>query len=483
MPKRNLIWVLAIVAAATVTMLIMRRQPPRQEPTHEPAPLRAVDRVAETIRTHYYRPVEEAELLRGAARGMAEALDEFTSYASPDRVQALRRRMDGFARGLGLEIDRFGRRTEIVSVAYDSPAYREGLPLGWQIVTVAGRPVATMTLEQVRRRLSPAVGAAVDLSVATPKGPQRVRTLTLVGADFEVESVTGLARQPTGQWIHTIDPESPTAYVRIREFVNNTAEKVQQAFRALRGAGGLVLDLRGNPGGKSDVAIQIADLFLREGRIVQMIDRRGPGRRYEAHTAGTLPEIPLVVLIDEETASGAELVAGALRTHHRAVLVGTRTRGKGCVQSMIDLGGDAGVLHLTTAEFVVGPEGPITHRPGSKTWGIEPHQRVTVPVARRQVLRRLRARAALPAEAPRPTTRETMAPTQPRHPRIVTRMLELDAQLAGAVRLLKEPKKMEAILAAARRRAREAARAATQPRGKTPGRKRKRPAPSKDSRD
>ena len=475
MPKRNIIWIVAILAGAAALIWITRRQPGPVS-AGRPERLRPVADVYEKIQSDYYLPVEDRALFRGAVRGMVEELDEFSTYLPPERIATFRQRMDGFERGLGLKVVEVDGRFEVVSVLHDSPAGRLRIRPGQRILMINGTNLARATSDEVRTMLAVDVGESVELTLwsAARKG----RTVELTAAEFRVESVRGLSRDPEGQWGWWLEAEPAIAYVQIREFVDDTPERFQGVFRALDGMAGLVLDLRGNPGGKGTVAVRFADLFLREGLIVKMVHRGGDVERHEAHEPGTLPDVPLVVLVDGRTASGAELLAGALWVHHRAVLVGTRTRGKGCVQSMLDLGGELGMINLTTSQFVLERLGPITREPDSTSWGVAPHVRVAIGRDSAASLRRLRAAAEVrPDPQTQPKSRPVTKPAKPRLPATVRGLLRHDAQLARAVTLLSEPDAISTILAAEREKARLAEEAAaSQPAKARNGRAAKRKA-------
>lgn len=198
-------------------------------------------------------------------------------------------------------------------------------------------------------------------------------------------------------------------------------------------------------------AVATADLLLREGVIVAFAGRNEPAKQYLAEPDGTFPEFPVVVLIDAGTASGAEIVAGALRLHDRAVLVGTRTRGKGAVQTMFRLADRLGQINLTTSQLLIGADQLISRMPGSDDWGVDPHDglEVVIPAPRRRKLRQLRLRVEVlgPSVRTRPATRPATAATAA-HP-MYRKFMSLDSQLTRAIELLQEPAEIEEILRAA----------------------------------
>lgn len=469
MPKRNIIWAIAILAATAGVMWVMRSNPYRStgggRGRYDPL-AGAVGQIEED----YYTTLDEETLkaLRvKAIAAIADSLDEFSTYIPPDKFQAFEQRMGGFIRGSGLRTRHTpGEAPVVTAVLYRSPADQAKIRVGKLIVRINSRPAAEIEQRLFCDMLNPPLGESVSLVLRGP-GELAERAVTLTSDKFPIESVTGLYRlrhdDEAGRWAWMLDADAAIAYVRVREFVNDTVDKFRQTLRTAGAVKGLVLDLRGNPGGKSNVAIELADMFLSKGLIVRTLGRGDTvenakdGKHSNAHGRGTIEPIPLVVLVDEQTSSGAEVVAGALWAHHRAVLVGVRTRGKGCVQTMIELPGGLGLLNLTTSQFVFARGGIITRTPQSKTWGIAPHVTVRISPADQQALARLRAEAQRPPEAEKPTTGP--AAPKPKAP-LPDRLLEADYQLARALGLLRRPVEYERVLQAERLRSKQEADAA-----------------------
>ena len=455
MPKRNLIWVIALVVTAVVTFQVSRPPPPVADPVMEQ--LRPMAEAYRLIQDNSLLPVKDVDLLRGAAGGLAGAVDEFSTYIPADKVEAFGRRMEGKERGVGLRMDFLDGGAIVRGAMFGTPAYQAGLRAGDVLLSVNGSPVEHLTAAQVDGLLRDGpVGRTVRLEVQ--RADEAPRVVALVCQDTPVETVVGLYRDAAGKWVYLADPNNRAAYFRIREFTPSTMEEFQTAYRQVDGMSGLILDLRDNPGGRLPSAVDVADLFLAQGTIVTVTDRVGQSRHYVARPEGTYPaDLPVVVLIDGRTASAAEIVAGALREGRRAVLVGTRTRGKGYVQSMIQLPGDLGQINLTTSEWLLGEDRHISRRAGSETWGIDPHVGISVLPAKRQRLAMLRARCELPAadeEKPSSTRRTPAAmpattETAPNEPSIGVSLLEADAPLARAVELLRSPHDIQQLLNAA----------------------------------
>ncbi|MGB2822585.1 MAG: S41 family peptidase, partial [Phycisphaerae bacterium] len=366
MPKRNVIWTLAIVAAGVATVLLTRTTEPPEESAVPP-----VARAYQKIRDRWYFPPDDAVLQQEAVRAMVEQLDEHSSYVAPERIPSFHARLDGRARCVGLLVERVGQVVEIIGSLPGSPAHRASIEPGGRLVAIDGRSAADYTDEEMRKLLEAPDPNTLKLTMIDALG--RPRTCELARDEFLIETVTGLTRTPDGPWDYTLDADEKIAYLRIREFVPRATEYLRQALRKLGGTRGIVLDLRDNPGGRIEIGYAVANLFLRNGVIFTRIDRTGRRWAFPAHSAGTQPPTPMVVLINARTASAAELVAGAMSLHDRAVLVGARTCGKGLVQSMIRLDGGLGQVNLTTAEFLVGTGLRIARLPGRESWGLEPH--------------------------------------------------------------------------------------------------------------
>ena len=459
-PKRNLIWIVAIIAAAAVTALVTRTPPPIIHSNRAaPDPLEGVSRL---IRENYARPVDEELLQRGAITGMVGSLDEFSSFVPPGKVSQFQRRLAGMETGLGLRVDMADGNAVVIGPLPGSPAFDARIYSDDRILAIDGLEVSGMTRGQIERLLQGERDAPVKLTLLSVDGQRK--TVTIRRQEYALETVQGLCRDEEGNWIYLISPDDGAAYLRIKEFVSRTGRQLQGAMRSASALRGLILDLRGNPGGFRDAALEVADMFLKQGSIVTIVSRSGAETPL-AHAEGTYPDLPMVVLIDGGTASAAEIVAGALNYNGRAVLLGTPSRGKRCIQSMIPLDNGLGQINLTTAEFYFGPARP----PEGRAWRLQPDELCAMPEASQEKLNRLRNRAEVLLR-PHPATRAATHPATAPHRASVEEILELDTQLARAIGLLKHPEAMQEMLKrAAATRAAEASRpAATAPAHRAP---------------
>jgi carboxyl-terminal processing protease len=230
-------------------------------------------------------------------------------------------------------------------------------------------------------------GTPVTLTVLH-EGEEKTEKITLVRAIIDVPSVLGDHRKPDDSWDYMYDKEDKIGYVRISSFIPNTTEELKKALVELKAEGmrGLVLDLRDNPGGLLNAAVEISDLFVSEGKIVGTKGRNVAGKDYEAHKEGTHEDFPMVVLVNQNSASASEIVSACLQDNKRAKIVGQRTYGKGSVQNIIELEDGNSVLKLTVATYQR-PSGKNIHRfknaKDSEDWGVSPDPGLEVKLSPR----------------------------------------------------------------------------------------------------
>ncbi|MHA6347202.1 S41 family peptidase [Roseivivax sp. CAU 1761] len=300
--------------------------------------------IFERIRVQYVEEVEEKDLIEAAINGMLTSLDPHSSYLSPDDAQDMRVQTRGEFGGLGIEVTQEDGFVKVVSPIDDTPAAEAGIEAGDFITHVDGESVLGLTLDE-----------AVDL-MRGPVGSEIVITVVREGRDepFDVSIV----RDTITLTAVRARNEGETVVLRITTFNDQTfpnlEEKMAEQIEAAGGIdkiNGFVIDLRNNPGGLLTQAIKVSDAFLDAGEIVSTRGRNPEdGERFNA-TAGDLAEgKPIVVLINGGSASASEIVAGALKDHRRAIVVGTKSFGKGSVQTVMPLRGD-GAMRLTTARY------------------------------------------------------------------------------------------------------------------------------------
>ncbi len=289
--------------------------------------------------------------------GATNALDTYSAYLTPGQLGEVYAQIDGNFVGLGIELKMDDGRLLIVRVITGSPAQQAGIRAGDHITKVDGQPIQGLNTDQAANLLLGEEGSLVVVSVVTPGHP--TRELHIRRRRVDVPSVDG---------IEMLDPAQGIAYLRINCFQKSTARDLEATLWQLhrQGMRRLIIDVRGNPGGLLSTAVDAADLFLDRGLIVSTRGRNvQEDFTYTARSGGTW-SVPLVVLIDENSASAAEIFAGAIRDHRRGTLVGVRTYGKGSVQGIFPLSMDGAGVRLTTAKF---------YSPGGRSYtrvGVEP---------------------------------------------------------------------------------------------------------------
>ncbi len=299
------------------------------------------------------QPVDDVALIRGAIRGMLEALeDPFTSYMDPDTYRQSQIPLEGEFEGIGAWVDPDGEFLTIVSPMPGSPAEKAGLKPGDQIIGVDGEDVTGIDGNLVIRRILGPAGTKVRLTVRREGVEEPL--------EFEIERARITIPSVESRML-----ENDIGYVQLMQFGDGTDEDLRAALRELLAQEpvGLILDLRNNGGGFLDTAIEVASEFVSEDVI--LYEEHGSGER-EAHLrrdGGLALDIPLVVLVNEGTASASEIVAGALQDYGRAPLIGTKTFGKGSVQIVTPLADDQGAIRVTIARWLT-PQERLIHGVG-----------------------------------------------------------------------------------------------------------------------
>jgi carboxyl-terminal processing protease len=461
MPKRNLIWIAAIIALALLAVWLAK-PPPKETGPFEP--LIQIDHLAR----EYYVETPPKDAILGAIRGYLRELDPFCRYIQPEWPQYLDRIVQGRRCDLGLHYVIEGGQVRILGAMPDSPSLQAGVRGGDVLLAVNSIRIDSPTRRKVDELLDGPENQVVPLLVRRGQEELTLRPLRL---PYSVETVTGICRQRDGQWVYWIDPDARIAYVRIAEFATGTADAFDAVATALtrEELAGLVLDLRDNPGGPLREALEVVDRFVDSG-LVLLIRGRDGEERLMARADRALGRMNIVVLVNGQTVSAPEVVAGAMKQHRRAVLVGERTFGKNVIQKPFELGMNMGTVMLTTARYYFsesaatqpqsrptsrgvggsgeGPGSPGVPPNGRGDAGIAPDLTVEQGATDIEALRSLRYFAeALPAPTTRPTTRPSTRPSsQPAAPPELAKIMRLDRQLAKAVDLLRSPEAMAAIL-------------------------------------
>ncbi len=317
--------------------------------------------VFERIRADYVREVSDKELIEAAINGMLSSLDPHSSYMGPDSFKDMQVQTRGEFGGLGIEVTMESGYVKVVSPIDDTPAFRAGIKAGDFITQLDDQPVQGLTLAEAVEKMRGKINTDIRLTIR--REGREPFEVTLTRAAIKIQSV---------RW----RTEKNIGYVRITSFSEQTESGLIRAIKKLndklgKKLIGLVLDLRNNPGGLLDQAIKVSDAFLDRGEIVSTRARRAEDvQRFNAAKGDLLDGKPIVILINRGSASASEIVAGALQDHRRAVVLGTRSFGKGSVQTIMPLSGQ-GAIRLTTAQYFT-PSGRSI-----QAKGIEPDIEVT----------------------------------------------------------------------------------------------------------
>lgn len=342
----------------------------------------------------YVEDPDEDKMVDSAVRAMVQSLDDpFTAYLSPEELQSFDKAVRGTFSGIGAEVDIQDRYLHITSPLEDSPAWKAGVLAGDTVLEIDGESTLDMSLADAVSKLTGEAGTDVKILVRHKNGEEKL--LTITRAAINVPTVRGLDRDETGHWDFVLDSTNDIAYIRLSQFTGKSADDFEAAARALkkRNVKGLIVDLRFNPGGLLDAAVRISDIFLPEGkRIVSVKGRSVPEKVYRSSDATILPDIPVVLIGNESSASASEVLSGALTDNDRAQFIGTRTFGKGSVQQVLKLNDDLGALKITNAYYYL-PNGRNIHRrKGNDTWGVDPLDGFYVPMATEAVQKMLEVR-------------------------------------------------------------------------------------------
>ena len=309
------------------------------------------------VQRNYVKEVETEKLITGAIKGMLGSLDPHSSYLTEDAYRELQTETEGRFGGLGLEITVRNGVLTVISPIEGTPAARAGVQPGDQVVGIDDRSTEELGLADAVKRLRGPKGSSVTISVRR-EGQEKLLKFTIVRDVIEISSVRA----------HVL--ESGFLYARIAQFQDRTSENLKAALAKEQPGSesikGFVLDLRNNPGGLLNQAVGVSDLFLDSGLIVYTDGRQDQQKqKFSASRENSRTGFPMVVLVNGGSASASEIVAGALQDHKRALILGTKTFGKGSVQTILPLDGRS-ALRLTTAKYFT-PNGRSIH-----DIGIEP---------------------------------------------------------------------------------------------------------------
>jgi len=326
--------------------------------------LKLFNEVLTQIENNYVDEKPTNLLIKGAIKGMVGTLDPYSQYLDTEAAKLMKSETKGEFGGLGIRITVKDKFITVITPLPGTPAFKAGILPGDKIIKINGKSAEGITLLDAVKKLRGKPGTKVKITIAREK---KVFDLEITRDKIKIESVP---KHQAKMFEHGI------GYIKITEFNEKTPDDFRNAYAELekQGLNGLILDLRNNPGGLLTSAVEVAKEFLTEGELIVYTKGRRPDSNFKfVATKNNHKKIPLVVLVNEGSASGSEIVAGAIKDHGRGILLGEKTFGKGSVQSLITLS-DGSQLRLTTAKYYT-PSGVCIHEKG-----IEPD--ISVPVSK-----------------------------------------------------------------------------------------------------
>ena len=332
----------------------------------------------------------------GAINGMIEELnDPYTTFVPRQDTERFSRDLTGEYVGIGAEVQIRDGWLTISSPLDGSPSWKAGVRADDRVIEIDGVSTEGYAIDDAIDKL---IGEPDTKVVITVERNGETLEIEIIRGHIKVQAVKGFMREDgDGAWEHVIDADRNIGYIRLTQFTPKSALEVLKAINRAEKTqelNGLILDLRFNPGGLLDEAVKIADMFIDEGTIVSTKGRVFEEKIVSAHAKNTIVDMPLVVLVNGQSASASEVLSGALSDHDRAIVVGTRSFGKGSVQTVRNLESGAGVLKITEQHYYL-PSGRLLHRRDDSTsWGVDPSAGYYVPITNAQLGEMLTARRA-----------------------------------------------------------------------------------------
>jgi carboxyl-terminal processing protease len=395
--------------------------------------------ILDEVEKKYVEREDPQKLIYGAIRGMIETLDPHSGFLTPEEYKELRIETKGAFGGIGIEITVKDGLLTVVSPIEDTPAFQKGIKAGDKLIKIDGALTKSMTLMDAVKRIRGPKGKDVILTIMR-EGVPKLFDVPITRDVIQIKSVKS----------RTINDN--IVYVRVLTFQEETAERLKVALAEIKAGGkpvqGLILDLRNNPGGLLDQAVKVSDLFLDSGLIVYTKGRvESQNMKFEAHSSVEFDKnLPMVVLVNHGSASASEIVAGALQDHHRALVLGVQTFGKGSVQTIIPLE-DESALRLTTALYYtpdgtsiqakgITPDVVVEEEPTKAEEGKENNAKKQEFMREKDLLRHLEG--TVPPEETTKPEQQTTKPEQQKETGEKPKAEEApDVQLERAIQLLK----------------------------------------------
>lgn len=345
------------------------------------------------VERHLVIPDEEA-MQKAAILAMIESLDDpYALFVPDDKEEEFIKDLEGDYAGIGSQVRMVDGELHIITPMDNSPSLAAGIKAGDVVELIDGEPANNATIQKLIQRLTGPVGTDVVVLVRHKDGKKE--EITITRGHIRSPSVAGFIRRDK-KWSWCLDDENGIAYIRIRQFTETTPQELAKALHNA-GAGaslkGLVIDLRENPGGALSAAIDISNMFLERGTIVTVTGRDDPQRSWVAQPNHVLHGVPILILVNRGSASASEIVAGSLQANNRAVILGTRTFGKGSVQEVMELV-SGGMLKFTTARYELAGGRTIDKRLSADTglWGVDPNEGLVIRETIQEQRKRIESR-------------------------------------------------------------------------------------------
>jgi carboxyl-terminal processing protease len=427
MKRERIAWIVSVVLLAVLALRLPGTMAARDD---DYVFVRTIIDLHRQIMANYVVDVDDEKLKQKAIEGMMSELDPFSVYVPPAQQTEFDTMLEGTFKGVGIELAQLpDGRVQVISPIEGSPAFTAGVMAGDILTKVNGDTLdLSMRLPEVINKIKGQAGTTVKLTVKHATGEEV--ELTMERKEISVPTVKGFQRNGDDSWDYYVVDNPKIAYIRITQFTENTYPGIHDVLvgspgkpgLADTGMQGLILDLRFNPGGMLDQARKIINMFVPDGTLILQTKGRKVAETLKADATDKLPNFPLIILVNEHSASASEIVSGSLMDNKRALVVGTRTYGKGSVQQLINLDDNNGELKLTMAYYYL-PSGRLVHRTKDATdWGVDPQ--IVVPmddIAQRaiveehvnqEIVRRPLVKPTTPANAPAAAaTAPTTAPT------------------------------------------------------------------------
>lgn len=354
MSKRKIIFtgVIALICLSFAVFIFAKEEKAKKDDLYDQIELFAS--AVSLIRNDYVDEVKSKDLIYGALKGMLMSLDNYSQFLDPEEYKEMKVETEGRFGGLGIEITLKDGILTIISAIEDTPAFKAGLKPNDKIVSIDGESTRGITLTESVKKLRGEPGTIIKLTILR-EDEKKLLDFSVTRGIIEIKSIKAA---------HIL--EDKIGYIRLVEFQENTPKDLIKNLQALKAKGmdSLILDLRNNPGGLLDTSIKVSEVFLPQGEVIVSTKGRVKDQNtvYKANYKKPYLGFPLIVLVNEGSASASEIVAGALKDNKRGIIVGMKTFGKGSVQTVIPLV-DGSALRLTTAKYFT-PSGKQIHKEG-----------------------------------------------------------------------------------------------------------------------